>query len=565
MFFLDASDEGKVSFYANQSVQALGLHEEVMPVSEQAAIYALPCNPLTPRVQLIIITGLPCSGKTHRAQQIAAELKAHIATDPASASASSKGTTVQIINSHHASSDDNGPLDTDPPRDVERLRDQIYNSAAHEKTARAEEFSAIKRAVSKENIVIADGLNYIKGYRYQLWCEAKTVGTRCCVVHVAAQEEECKKWNRERLRAWGREAEDEDGDGDESIPVEGPRAEKQDRNVLGNLMPASHTAIYGDRVVEKASRSRSSSLDGLDGEEDNLSTARANDTMTLKSLYINKAEHDTLTGRNLASPSSNPPTAVAAASVASSATSSPPAPPTSSPPYATSTLNSLIMRYEPPSPFSRWDTPLFTIPSSDASPPTRDIWSALFPAPTKPASKKALSQKPAQTQSQAEIETENGAGIETETATATATVRPHTATVLPKATTSDALQILESATMDVVKHVLSRAHEQGLADSGGGGGTNTNGIEGGERTIHICIPISNPSTSATSSPAQPFETTLHVPPGLALSQPQLQRLRRKYTQMQRGALAHGQDHVRGRRAVVGGFVEFLDHEWNDDD
>ena len=67
------------------------------------------------------------------------------------------------------------------------LRDEIYTSAALEKTARAAEFSAIKRALSRDTTVIADGLNYIKGYRYQLWCEAKTMGTRCCVVHVAAR------------------------------------------------------------------------------------------------------------------------------------------------------------------------------------------------------------------------------------------------------------------------------------------------------------------------------------------------------------------------------------------
>ena len=130
-------------------------------------------------LQLLIITGLPCSGKTHRAQQIAADLKAYISSDPASSKR-----TVQIIPSHHASADE--PYDADKPPTTESLRDQIYNSAAQEKTARAAEFSAIKRAVSKDNIVIADGLNYIKGYRYQLWCEAKAAGTRCCVVHVAS-------------------------------------------------------------------------------------------------------------------------------------------------------------------------------------------------------------------------------------------------------------------------------------------------------------------------------------------------------------------------------------------
>ncbi len=36
--------------------------------------------------------------------------------------------------------------------------------------------------LGRDTIVIADGLNYIKGYRYQLYCEAKAVQTASCVV-----------------------------------------------------------------------------------------------------------------------------------------------------------------------------------------------------------------------------------------------------------------------------------------------------------------------------------------------------------------------------------------------
>jgi hypothetical protein len=41
-------------------------------------------------------------------------------------------------------------------------------------------------------------------------------------------------------------------------------------------------------------------------------------------------------------------------------------------------------------------------------------------------------------------------------------------------------------------------------------------------------------------------------------------LRRKYTQIQRGGIAHGQGYVIGRRAVVEGFVRFLADEWDAD-
>jgi tRNA uridine 5-carbamoylmethylation protein Kti12 len=42
--------------------------------------------------------------------------------------------------------------------------------------------SAVKRLLGRDDIVIADGLNYIKGFRYQLYCEAKALQTPSCVV-----------------------------------------------------------------------------------------------------------------------------------------------------------------------------------------------------------------------------------------------------------------------------------------------------------------------------------------------------------------------------------------------
>ena len=75
--------------------------------------------------------------------------------------------------------------------------------------------SAVKRQLGRESIVIADGLNYIKGYRYQLFCEAKALQTPSCVVntpkamikmqkltvpevHVGTPADECREVNRNR-------------------------------------------------------------------------------------------------------------------------------------------------------------------------------------------------------------------------------------------------------------------------------------------------------------------------------------------------------------------------------
>lgn len=62
------------------------------------------------------------------------------------------------------------------------LSRDVYREARTEKDARAAEYSAVKRALDRDTIVVADGLNYIKGFRYQLYCEAKAVQSPNCVV-----------------------------------------------------------------------------------------------------------------------------------------------------------------------------------------------------------------------------------------------------------------------------------------------------------------------------------------------------------------------------------------------
>tara|TARA_R110002060_G_scaffold43142_1_gene54608 strand:- start:533 stop:1222 length:690 start_codon:yes stop_codon:yes gene_type:complete len=57
----------------------------------------------------------------------------------------------------------------------------------------------VKRVLSDKDIVILDGANYIKGWRYQLYCEAKAVRTPHCVVHVGTAVENARSVNEERL------------------------------------------------------------------------------------------------------------------------------------------------------------------------------------------------------------------------------------------------------------------------------------------------------------------------------------------------------------------------------
>ncbi|KAK6513344.1 hypothetical protein TWF281_004974 [Arthrobotrys megalospora] len=52
-------------------------------------------------------------------------------------------------------------------------------------------------------------MNYIKGYRYQLHCEAKALLTPSCVVYVGTPAEKCKEWNV--AKGSGEEEEKEEG------------------------------------------------------------------------------------------------------------------------------------------------------------------------------------------------------------------------------------------------------------------------------------------------------------------------------------------------------------------
>ncbi|KAF1962213.1 RNA polymerase II elongator complex subunit [Byssothecium circinans] len=129
---------------------------------------------------LVLISGYPSSGKTTRALQ----LKDFVETKIASADARASKLRVHLIN--------------DQSLGVSR---SVYHTAKAEKDARAEEYSAVKRVLSRDDIVIADGPNYIKGFRYQLYCEAKAVQTPSCVVkvHIGTPAEKCREINTRLL------------------------------------------------------------------------------------------------------------------------------------------------------------------------------------------------------------------------------------------------------------------------------------------------------------------------------------------------------------------------------
>ncbi|KAJ7393770.1 kti12, chromatin associated [Desmophyllum pertusum] len=119
---------------------------------------------------LVVMCGYPCSGKSKRAH----ELKNHLEN--------SRGKTV------HLAGDECISLE----------RNVVYAASSNEKEARGLLKSAVERLISRDDIIILDSLNYIKGYRYELYCVAKAHKTTHCIVHCDTPKETCREWNRTR-------------------------------------------------------------------------------------------------------------------------------------------------------------------------------------------------------------------------------------------------------------------------------------------------------------------------------------------------------------------------------
>ncbi|KAI9464357.1 chromatin associated protein KTI12 [Boletus coccyginus] len=130
---------------------------------------------------LVTISGYPCAGKSHRATQIKDQLEQRLA-DPCYTGPS---LVVTVL------SDDTLNI----PR-------SSYDDSRSEKPARGVLFTAFQRHLGSDRIVIVDSLNYIKGFRYQMYCAAREAKVRVCTVYVIAPPEQCRE--RNTLRSDGR-------------------------------------------------------------------------------------------------------------------------------------------------------------------------------------------------------------------------------------------------------------------------------------------------------------------------------------------------------------------------
>ncbi|XP_056273552.1 protein KTI12 homolog [Pseudoliparis swirei] len=119
---------------------------------------------------LIVMCGYPSSGKTRRAEELKVcferntDRKVHVVGD--------------------------GALGVE--------RNTVYADSQKEKNVRASLKAEVERKLNKDDVVIFDSLNYIKGYRYELFCLIKHAQTPHCLVYCLTSDEMSSTWNTSR-------------------------------------------------------------------------------------------------------------------------------------------------------------------------------------------------------------------------------------------------------------------------------------------------------------------------------------------------------------------------------
>jgi protein KTI12 len=169
--------------------------------------------------QLIIVSGLPTSGKSTRANQLHDYLSKRIAD-----------TKYRL----HLISDESLSISrTVYDLSPDKVRAHTRSANASEKDARAAIYGAVKRVLSDKDIVILDGLNYIKGWRYQLHCESKAVRTPSCILQIGCSVDKAREVNENRIRKKEADSNNVAAEGGEAAPA----ATDSDEALVGSTEP----------------------------------------------------------------------------------------------------------------------------------------------------------------------------------------------------------------------------------------------------------------------------------------------------------------------------------------
>lgn len=124
---------------------------------------------------LITLCGNPCTGKTTFANLLVAHLKAQGIEN------------IELINEESLS----------------LSKKECYVTSFNEKKVRGSIKGAVDHTLSADRYVIVDSLNYIKGFRYELFCSARSFRTPHCVVWVECATEVADERNNSDIAKAG--------------------------------------------------------------------------------------------------------------------------------------------------------------------------------------------------------------------------------------------------------------------------------------------------------------------------------------------------------------------------
>lgn len=125
---------------------------------------------------LIILSGYPCSGKTTRTT----ELEQYFC---------GRGKNVKIISEN----DSINKAGFEP--------NEFYADSQKEKQIRSDIKSETIRLLNKDDVIILDGGNYIKGYRYELYCASKASRTTQCTIFCCCNQDQAWTFNENRNKS----------------------------------------------------------------------------------------------------------------------------------------------------------------------------------------------------------------------------------------------------------------------------------------------------------------------------------------------------------------------------
>lgn len=245
---------------------------------------------------LVVFCGLPYSGRSRRAKELRWALAA-------------EGHTVYVV-------DDASVLGAEDAT--------VYDDSAREKALRGALRAAVERRLSRQDVVILDSLNYIKGFRYELYCLARAARTPLCLVYCV------KPGGASR----------------------GPQVTAAEEN------PGLNVSVSWRPRAEEGGKSEAAGISGDTTQPASVVNGRTTASGSGE-LELEEAEASDSSG--VVIPESEKSVKLVSSSF-----------------YPPELMEALTLRFETPDSRNRWDRPLFTVVGLEEALPLAEIRAALF-------------------------------------------------------------------------------------------------------------------------------------------------------------------------------------------